>query len=1774
MTMQANSQEPKYLLVLVGGTGLLFGIELLRRSAQIGSRPARIVYVDNDQKKGDPQGFVRALTTQAKTLGITPVQVVPMTDCTTSNAKTLQGCLVGSDWATTALTARELNQDVKEGFFADPKLAAAWWNLRGVKEHESALLKARDLVVGTGTIDYEHIVLAGSLTGGTGAGTLVDLARILRERPPLATWQGKKNRICVLAFLPWMNPEKGTAVHTADQAKLNPDWKRCSLNAIGGLTNIQDTLSKAHGRSGPAFWISLFGVPIGTAKTTSPPAVPEGNQGTVNPVNPVFTEAALALRSLLAPASTTTNIADTGLMGHRAATLAESVHRALSIVLKETMASWHLGETESAGDVPRPVFLQNKKLQEKPAGERKLFATRRNAVLDQVANRPSQDHLSITQKVFADEKKIKKGIEDLIAAGSAANEFFVGLADFAPGLAAEDIAARGDAAGWVLEGVLEECVARWLREAKIEMPVAPMLLPANLQLAVQDVPGVAAAGQPVVALPEQAYGLLREEIGKAIDQPIAALADGMFREPSGVWSHPIASLQADHLAFNAALDDAASKLKSLAESSRRAPVWFEERVLPLYLGFVCQKVVAYPLGKEDTGPFSTAASLGAQAILKFEGTPVGLAFGNVLLPHVNVLTDLPEADLESAHRGAFARLVTSMTHAEKQKSLDVLRSWLDKENQETLSQCLRFVHEITKRGGGGASAPNYHPSPVGPVGATSAPAYLPILEATHPEIRFVTTPPEAALKVLRTGKLVVTVKKLGSTLDECICEAPGEVPMSLPEVRGWTIAETGHVSHPHGPTLYVWRGGQSAVTLVGRTITITGIFKEATNAQQLVTLEVHLDRDVPAPVSLSRDDVFVPKLLRFKAGTNPVAQYPDVPVNREFLHLVVNFRKSVKENGSVDYLVDFKGGFTEKRTYSELDMRNAAEDDELAVACWPHPTEGLAAGRRGKWTYWTFYLGDNGLQLPQLGLHFEVLGRKTVGARFERLDRGEDTVRVVDGAAMPEFIFVQLATGGSGAFRIPASEPAGPNVAAAKIGLDFGTSNTSAAVDGEPIDFVADGTRAPFVMVGNDPSSPMGLRTSFPWLPSVRSANDTSKRAERRPVYQIPSGLFSTKAALAPFDGSTFAPPDANIAIYRNSGTWYDDLKWNDDTGPTECFLRSILLWAAAGLSGDHLTFKASYPLAFGVGKKQAYDQLLGATLNWVTQRAGLTLTPSGGHLGTDEASILLLCAREMLTEHALLDAGIGTDVPAPATPVVVQPQPQGEDDPFGSGPGPTSPEGQMLRAIREVMVDGNVPSAHKDRLKALQQRLGLSSPAVRAIVEQARLQGAEDDPFEDDRASERSLRDAVSRWVNSDLLPMQRRLGLSDEVLRKVIEEVLPVRHVPTTTTSARRAASPVAAPKTSRALGLAVCVDIGGGTVDTSVGVIAANRGCQVIAAESTRLGANLLGRSIRHVLGVGKEVLDFAIRGGLADAVWTTDDPIDAIQRLTNSALDAARLASLKKTILEYYLIHLEHTARIAAATLLDTPTLVQRMSNGPGTQAGLTVQARWVMDPSVRVVLPIISLRSGNGWKWLSPALQSAWQTALLGRIRELVESQALARANLMPGCEWDLVDVSNRRLSFVWEKHEVAARSSTNGAVNNATTPAHCVCDGFNNSGAVDWFCHIGDGSLIGHELIPELQSWGQRIEQACAAVWRPQIGNISGQLKPPVPSSVRLRTHSVDWPAGFEAPNDESLTGVRPNQYREAQGSEYRRLSTMRAWLELEVSKHFDPDWHLKCKRA
>ena len=282
-----------YDLLAVGGTGQCVLLELLfraERSTRTGILPRKVWILDRET---DTWGS--AITSQTKEIdqGSRPdgefaivKPAVPKNASTETMSMVLGGSFEPPPKKLPGLVARvlaegltppEWTQAIEEGFFALPRLAAAWFGTVGLE------IKAEFLTPAYLTVEIDGgpvpLFVVGSIAGGTGAGLLPSLLHSLRLSVP-TLW---RREVWFFPFLPYFNPRKG---QRADE-RIN--LEQCRWNAAHAIQELEREQSLIHSRTVAAVpqEADRNNVPL-TAISFIPPMVAPNELGDVSPPEPAL----------------------------------------------------------------------------------------------------------------------------------------------------------------------------------------------------------------------------------------------------------------------------------------------------------------------------------------------------------------------------------------------------------------------------------------------------------------------------------------------------------------------------------------------------------------------------------------------------------------------------------------------------------------------------------------------------------------------------------------------------------------------------------------------------------------------------------------------------------------------------------------------------------------------------------------------------------------------------------------------------------------------------------------------------------------------------------------------------------------------------------------------------------------------------------------------------------------------------------------------------------------------------------------------------------------------------------------------------------------------------------------------------------------------------------------------------------------------------------------------------------------------------------------------
>jgi hypothetical protein len=242
-----------YDLLAVGGTGQSVLLELLFRAQRTGLDllPREIWILDRELDTwGDlietQQDALPRKSTQAALIKITTARpAVPRNAAAQTMSTILNGSFdsppeklpqILASILTEALTPPEWTQGIEDGFFALPRLAAAWFGIVGLESQaqflDSAYLTTR--VAG----ESHPLFVVGSVAGGTGAGLIPSLLHAFRLAPP-KEWA---RDLWIFPFLPYFDPQ---ASRRADK-RIN--LVQCRWNAAHAIQELERERALLHAR--------------------------------------------------------------------------------------------------------------------------------------------------------------------------------------------------------------------------------------------------------------------------------------------------------------------------------------------------------------------------------------------------------------------------------------------------------------------------------------------------------------------------------------------------------------------------------------------------------------------------------------------------------------------------------------------------------------------------------------------------------------------------------------------------------------------------------------------------------------------------------------------------------------------------------------------------------------------------------------------------------------------------------------------------------------------------------------------------------------------------------------------------------------------------------------------------------------------------------------------------------------------------------------------------------------------------------------------------------------------------------------------------------------------------------------------------------------------------------------------------------------------------------------------------------------------------------------
>ncbi|HVE70673.1 MAG TPA: hypothetical protein VNI54_04835 [Thermoanaerobaculia bacterium] len=241
-----------YDLLAVGGTGQSVLLELLYRAERSGMAllPSKIWILDRELDTwGDLIHVQKDLLprqpgTQAPLIAITTARpAAPRSATVQSMSMVLNGNFEPPPEklpATVAsvigegLTPPEWNQNIEDGFFALPRLAAAWFGIVGLESKPEFLDGTYRKLQATG--ESRPLFVVGSVAGGTGAGLLPSLLHAFRLDPP-RMW---KREIWIFPFLPYFDPQ------ASPRADKRINLTQCRWNASHAIQELERERALLH----------------------------------------------------------------------------------------------------------------------------------------------------------------------------------------------------------------------------------------------------------------------------------------------------------------------------------------------------------------------------------------------------------------------------------------------------------------------------------------------------------------------------------------------------------------------------------------------------------------------------------------------------------------------------------------------------------------------------------------------------------------------------------------------------------------------------------------------------------------------------------------------------------------------------------------------------------------------------------------------------------------------------------------------------------------------------------------------------------------------------------------------------------------------------------------------------------------------------------------------------------------------------------------------------------------------------------------------------------------------------------------------------------------------------------------------------------------------------------------------------------------------------------------------------------------------------------------
>lgn len=1726
--------EP-YQLVLIGGSGLLLGTEILRN--RVGIRlPDDLAYVDDDQSResGEYNHF-HSLLSAAERAGVEPRLLRPLEPELLRSAG-VAAPRIADAWRDasslllgTLFTKTELEADLRSGFFADPKLGASCCIASNSLEFLAGEIQSFG---GRPERGIRHRIIAGSVAGGTGAGILPALARRLRPAAYAPHYDGR--HLHVLAFLPWMNPEKAAALA---KGPIRPTWQGCARNAVGGLRSLQrlvfDVEQQNNNRPAGAgqpveTFVYPLGVPVAEAEAKAPPTVAEvRSRGSADDV---FMHAVLALPRLLAPRDAQVPPGGAHVAALHSPLLppdARAAEATMSPIHEVDMGMWHALErmggnpdrkikgwvlervgwlTFSSWALPEPLFRivsrASDAFKHDPVeGFFKKIKTRwseRARHLEAwVKKQPPRLEPNLSR--FEDDAVLRRAIEEQLDGKTI--ELLCRCADCDKAGDATQTANADHIADVIADAVRQYFLVR-ANEAASRASSGEGPLPGGRILPL---------GTPSEAVVADRCGrsLFRQPAGAAHSAAdvLATTYANTTGEP-GVYSRPFASpLGVAHAMLHRVRD--AMQEHRAGDRARLLTDRGVSLVIALWRAAFHNQLTfdsITPRDREIIAAGEPAAVLADCRVVRFNGAAVGLTFPELgLVPHVELV------DQERSAEG-LERLRTTLASEALQAQLSKLDEMPDR------IAFRRYLDEL-------------RPSMVMalaelPVGQRSPPIWYQLLdrwagtdlpaETTVHCVRRVTLWPahaeasasfqsipvrRSALSAFTTSdgthwrapgvvadrlgdgyaelELEVVRYEIGRAVCTPVWAGDARVEVDLPLLPGVCIASRA-VEVPVAEAREIVPGDVQHAVYVwdGHAHTswdgasrVLRLIGRIEGRPEVVTFAVRFGADFDLQV-LSNDRVLVKRVARVRAFEQGREGwvYADVPVRAEFLHLVRSASAVVGPAARV-YTVNFLGEVTREVGYGEGQTADIGR-----------PKSERDVGKTVAIAVWP------GLGIPP------VIRRSWRLFTFLFGDNGVNDVckeykanfGVFGGLPDRNPMFCRLDRPDDVAPVRTVVGPPTPRFLHVTI-LDEGGGEGTFSLDPLGVGAeTADSLPPAYLGLDLGTSNTCMAATSGQAPQLLRFAGEEAHRPHvlaRNVGHEVDLGLLTSEPWL-PSVRCVHDRPEcrASVAPFSELPTWL--------------MLTSRYAVDGKALSNEVLREEGVLPFADFC--------LVGPEVNTANWGSRVLSGIKWGHSPEKTRRFL-----EVLFVWGL-----------------ASPQTYGN----------------------EVVLRASFPLAFRAEARA---RYGaVIAEALRRATEwtgrRARLDAPLDAPALD---YTRSMLEAAP----VPALPFLDESSVLVEGIGKIFKH-----HGHTSNAD-------------GRTLSIAVAIDIGGRTIDTVVAALKPGAGdglnSRLLSAGSVELGADVLKRRLlQDVFQVGgfASILDLAIRTGLPRRMWSTEGWPGAGDLVTTHGEAVNSLPLAWKLIRGYFGVLAEYCARVLAGALLDRQNLIHRLKSarGTGAQEAFETEVTWLSNSKGPVRIVLAPLLCGNGWRWLPTDERSAWASLFASRARELLSAyDERARA----GGEWAPYDASLVSLdATTWPKGKVAALLAGVQRLtrNPAPVPPESVCNGF----AVEpeheerWMRQIGAGALPASDA---------GSKELYGAIWD-RCDPPSAHPAPTFPRSVTLggAVQKVELAnRSWQLPSAADFKAIREAQAERKDHAEFRSLSTMDAWLGRVLAAALDDQW-------